>query len=302
MVAELWMEQLLVRTLGFIMNFLGNRSWKTSSLDSQQEVKGIRPLNNGGVDDLESFQAWAEGIKTDMSRENPSLYEVLGEIVSSKQPIEERDILQASQRIKKEKQRTLRVLQARKEGTNFIEEKVHQLQPVDESKTTEADKLQIEHEGRQLGCLLVQKTKGETQLQVSRWLSATNNWEPWRQLNLHERSIHFKFLENLMNISFDTSPASCLQQLNARKEQMVRYQKFSGKLLPDFIKLTAVMNGLKGSVKSFVFLNLDGNSSFGDLDNLLARYFSMHDQHESSLDSLQDIARRGHVRFQAWTA
>ena len=72
----------------------------------------------------------------------------------------------------------------------------------------------------------------------------------------------------------------------------MRFQRLSGKQLPDFIKLTTVMNGLKGSVKSFVLLNLDGNSSFGDLDNLLARYFSMHDQHESSLDSLQDIARR----------
>ena len=98
-------------------------------------MKGIQPLNsNGGVDDLESFQAWAEGIKTDMSRENPSLYEVLGEIVSSKQPIEEGDILQASQRIKKEKQRALRVLQSRNEGASFTEEKVHQLQPVDESR------------------------------------------------------------------------------------------------------------------------------------------------------------------------
>ena len=57
------------------------------------------------------------------------------------------------------------------------------------------------------------------------------------------------------------------------------------------------MNGLKGSVKSFVLLNLDSDSSFGDLDNLLARY-SMHDQHESSFDSLQDIAQR-HVRFRS---
>ena len=115
MVAELGMKQLLVRTLGSIMSFLGNKSWKTSSLDSMQEVKGIQPLNsNGGVDDLESFQAWAEGIKTIMSRASPYLYEVLGEIASSQQPIGEGDILQASQNIMRKKQRALRVLQAKK--------------------------------------------------------------------------------------------------------------------------------------------------------------------------------------------
>ena len=107
-----------------------------------------------------------------MSRASLYLYEVLGEIVSSQQPIGEGDILQASQNIMRKKQRALRVLQAKKERANFTEEKAHQLQPVDEP--TKADKLQLEHEGRQLGCLLVKKTKGETQLQVSRWLSATN--------------------------------------------------------------------------------------------------------------------------------
>ena len=216
------MKQLLVRTLGFIMSFLWNRSCQTSSLDSMQELKGIQPpIFNGGVDDLESFQAWAEGIKTIMSRANPSLYEVLGEIVSSKQPIEKGDNLQVFQNIMRKKQRTLRVLQANKERANFTEEKAHQLQPVDEP--TEADKLQLEHEGRQLGCLLVEKTKGETQLQVSRWLSATNSWEAWRQLNLQhtsKKSIHFELPTSIMNTNFDDQPASCLQQFNAWKEQM----------------------------------------------------------------------------------
>ena len=188
------------------MSFLWNRSCQTSSLDSTQEIKGIQPSNfDGGLDDLESFQAWSEEIKTEMSRENPSLYEVLGEIASSKQPIEEGDIFQASQRIMKEKQKAPRVLQAKKERASFTEEKAHQLQPIDEHRSTEADKLQIRNEGRQLGCLLVQKTKGETQLQVTRWLSATNGWEAWRQLNL---SIHFKLLASLMKTNFDDQPAS----------------------------------------------------------------------------------------------
>ena len=94
-----------------------------------------------------------------------------------------------------------------------------------------------------------------------------------------------------MNTNFDDQPASCFQQFNVWKEQVVRYQHFSGQELPDFIKLSAVMNGLKGNVKSFMLLNLDIDNSFGDLDNLLARY-SMHDQHESSFNSLHDIARR----------
>ena len=51
-----------------------------------------------------------------------------------------------------------------------------------------------------------------------------------------------------MNPSFDTQPASFLQQFNAWKEQVVRYQQLSGENLPDFIKLIAVVNGLKGNV------------------------------------------------------
>ena len=75
-----------------------------------------------------------------------------------------------------------------------------------------------------------------------------------------------------MNTSFDTQPASFLQQFNAWKEQVVRYQQLSGEQLPDFTKLIAVVNGLKGSVRNLVLLNLDSDSSFGDLDSLLARY------------------------------
>ena len=70
------------------------------------------------------------------------------------------------------------------------------------------------------------------------------------------------------------------------------YQELSGEQLPDIIKLSVVVNGLKGSVKDFVLLNLDGDSSFGDLDTLLAIYVSMHVPHESSLDSLSDRACR----------
>ena len=91
-----------------------------------------------------------------------------------------------------------------------------------------------------------------------------------------------------MNTNFNTQPVSFLQQFNAWKEQMVRYQQLSGEQLPDFIKLIAVVSGLEGSVRNLVLLNLDSDSSFGDLDSLLANYVDIHDQHESSLESLCD--------------
>ena len=260
-----------------------------------QKQSGILPPNNGGMDDLESFQACLEEIKRDMSQEDPSLSAVLGEIASSKQPIAEGDIFQAFQSILREKQR-LRVLPPEKVRASFSEEEAHQLQLIDEYKPTEADKLQIKNKGIQLGCCLVQKTKGETQLQVTRVLQTANAWEAWRQLNLQcttsKWSISYQLLTGIMNTSFDTQPASFLQQFNAWKEQVVRYQQLSGEQLPDFTKLIAVVNGLKGSVRNLVLLNLDGDSSFGDLDSLLARYVDTHDQHESSLDSLCDRACR----------
>ena len=73
----------------------------------QKQIGIQAPTLNGGLADLESFRAWAEEIKANMSQADPSLYEVLGEISFSKQPIEEGDIIQASQRIIKERQKTL---------------------------------------------------------------------------------------------------------------------------------------------------------------------------------------------------
>ena len=78
---------------------------------------------------------------------------------------------------------------------------------------------------------------------------------------------------------------------------MVRYQQRSGQELPDLIKLSAVMNALKGSVRTCVLPNLHDDSSFEDLDNLLARYVDIHDRRESSLDSVQDIARKDKLGF-----
>ena len=96
-----------------------------------------------------------------------------------------------------------------------------------------------------------------------------------------------------MNPSFDTQPASFLQQFNAWKEQVVRYEQLSGENLPDFIKLTAVVNGLKGNVRQFVLLSLDGESSFGDLDSFPGKYFNnTYVQSESTLNSVWDKARR----------
>ena len=107
--------QLLVLTLCFLLSFLGNRSCQTLRLDDMQELSGIQPSNNGGMDDLESFQACLAEIRTTMSKKHPSLDVVLGEIASSKQPIEEGDIFQAFQSIMKEKHRALGVLQAERE-------------------------------------------------------------------------------------------------------------------------------------------------------------------------------------------
>ena len=147
-----------------------------------------------------------------------------------------------------------------------------------------------------VGMLLDNSIKTETANQTG-WIQSTNGWEAWRQLNLlhttSKRSTHFKLLSSLMSPSFDTQPASFLQQYNAWKEQTVRYQQLSGENLPDFIKLTAVVNGLKGQVRHHVLMQLDGGSTFGDLDSLLQKYFNnTYVQSESSLNSVWDKAWR----------
>ena len=72
MVAELWMRQLFILTSGFLMSFWWNRNCQTSSLDSMQKPRGILSLTDSGMDDLESFQAWSEEIKIEMSTDKPS--------------------------------------------------------------------------------------------------------------------------------------------------------------------------------------------------------------------------------------
>ena len=314
MVAELLKRGLLVTTLGFLSGNLGVSGSLTALILDMTMLgpKGIQPsVFEGGLDDLESFQAWAEEIKTYLSSTNPALYEVLGQTAVAKHPIDEDGLAKASEDVLKEKHKALRILQAKVARANMTQQELAAAGALDEEAPPEADpksefefkqeldlnKLQVQNEGRQLGYLLVQKTKGETQLQLRRWISSTNGWEAWRQLNLlhttSKRSTHFKLLSSLMSPSFDTQPASFLQQYNAWKEQTVRYQHLSGENLPDFIKLTAVVNGLKGQVRHHVLMQLDGGSTFGDLDSLLQKYFNnTYVQSESSLNSVWDKAWR----------
>ena len=169
------------------------------------ELRDIRPLIHSGSDDLESFVAWSEQIKLEMSECNPLLYEVLGNIVFSRQPLAGGDSFKT-----------------RRAQASFSEERAHQ-QNLVEQPAREAIELQIRSEGRQLGCLLVQTTKGETQLRVTKWLSATNGWEVWRQLNL---SFLSRLLASLLQISLDDEqPASCLQPVLAWKERVAEHQE-----------------------------------------------------------------------------
>ena len=220
-------------------------------------------------------------------------------------------MIQASAAILEDKHKALRVLQAKTARASLSEEEAGQLEPLDENNPPAADqgseydfklelernKLQVKNHGRQLGFLLAQKTQGETQLQVKRWLQSTNGWEAWRQLNLlyttSKTSHHFKLLQSLMTPIFDSEPASCLRQYDAWKEQVVRYQQLSGDQIPDFIQLSAVVNGLKSDVSHYVRLCLTSDSSFSDLDVLLRKYFNnTFVTTEASLNAVWDKAWR----------
>ena len=86
MVAELLRRGLLVTTLGFLSGNLGISGSFLALILSDMTMhgpKGIQPsVFEGGLDDLESFQAWAEEIKTYISSSNPALYDVLGQTIA----------------------------------------------------------------------------------------------------------------------------------------------------------------------------------------------------------------------------
>ena len=236
-----------------------------------KKQQGNQPLDfSGGLVDLECFLAWSERIKLDMSKSNPLLYQVLGNLAPSKHPIASGESFKAESA-----------------EASFLQGMSHQHSGADKEK--EAKELQISSEGRQLGCLLVQRTKGETQLKVTKWLVATNGWEAWRQLNL---SFLSRLLNSLLHTSFDDTPASCLQQLFAWKERVVIYQELSGEQLPESVMISVALSGLKEKTRHFLLLHLDGDSSFGDLGNLLAIYFSMHAEQESSLNMIAAAASK----------
>ena len=182
------------------MSFLSGMS--SPSYRSWEE-KPVRPQASSLPDvlrDLQSFITWSEEIKLDISCDNPPLYELLGSLAFSKQPMEEGSV-QAS----------------------FLGRKSHLA--IDEDKALEATELQERNLGRQLGCLLVQRTQGETQQLATRWLSATNGWEAWRQLNL---SFLSRLLTSLLQVSLDDEqPASCLQPVPAWKERVIGHQELS---------------------------------------------------------------------------
>ena len=106
MVAELLKRQFLVVTLSFLSgSFVISGSCSSLILtEAMLGAKGLQPSTfEGGLDDLESFQAWAEEVKTFMSQANPPLYEVLGQTAASKVPIEEEeDLVKASQDVLRE--------------------------------------------------------------------------------------------------------------------------------------------------------------------------------------------------------
>ena len=65
---------------------------------------------------------------------------------------------------------------------------------------------------------------GETQQLATQWLSATNGWEAWRQLNL---SLLSRFLNSLLRTSQDDQPASFWQHDLAWKERVVGHSELS---------------------------------------------------------------------------
>ena len=60
-------------------------------LESMTELRGVQSLIHSDLDGLESFVAWSEQIKLDMSECNPLLCQVLGNIAACHSFLDESD-------------------------------------------------------------------------------------------------------------------------------------------------------------------------------------------------------------------
>ena len=138
MVAELLEKLFLVVILSFLSGgFVISGSSSTLILleETMLGPKGLQPSTfEGGLDDLENFQAWAEEIRTYMSSANPPLYEVLGQTASSKVPIDEDGLVAASQDVLRERAPSFERLQAkiaRSSMTELAEQETFELDETD---------------------------------------------------------------------------------------------------------------------------------------------------------------------------
>ena len=116
MVAELLKRQLLVITLGFLSgSFVISGSCSSLILsETMLGPKGLQPSTfEGGLDDLESFQAWAEEIKTYMSQANPASVRGPWTDCSFQGTYRRGWVGESFTRCLKENHRALRVLQAK---------------------------------------------------------------------------------------------------------------------------------------------------------------------------------------------
>ena len=88
MVAEL-LWGLLLSLGSFFMSFLSGRSRPANRSWAEERVGPQASSTHDVLGNFQSFTAWSEDIKLEMSCDNPSLYGLLGSLAFSMQPIEE---------------------------------------------------------------------------------------------------------------------------------------------------------------------------------------------------------------------
>ena len=129
-------------------------------------------------------------------------------------------------------------------------------------------------QARKLHSILTSYTKGRP-LRTIKQVASENGFEAWRMLveerQPHTRARSLQLLNSVLNHKFDAKK-STQENLLKFEEMIEEYERASGSVMDDDLKVSVVLGGTEGAVRQHLLLNQKETSKYGTLRQYLLSY------------------------------
>ena len=129
-------------------------------------------------------------------------------------------------------------------------------------------------QARKLHSILTSYTKGRP-LRTIKQVASENGFEAWRMLveehQPHTRARSLQLLNSVLNHKFDAKK-STQENLLKFEEMIEQYERASGSIMDDDLKVSVVLGGTDGAVRQHLLLNQKETSKYGTLRQYLLSY------------------------------